>query len=214
MAEISLGDVDVEGVLIRLTRHAQALFGAVRSIGVEPMDIAYAGGEGPEDLAMTLLLKFLDPQDNSVRWHESRGRPTTDGVYALLRTALDRDFLDLKKSKRYKTTVYLEREDGDRSQELTLDQLAVYLQTPEGALLKQERRQAIIEQFSDDPKAQEILKLQLDEDGYNAFTNQELAGLLDTTVDVIENRKKRVNTRLLRILRRQSEGAQTHAQAR
>ena len=43
---------------------------------------------------MNLLMKFLDPQDRTVRWHEDRGRPTTDGVYALLRSALDRDFLD------------------------------------------------------------------------------------------------------------------------
>ena len=211
MAEISLGDVDIEAVLLRLTRHAQGLFGAVRSLGVEPVDIAYAGGEGPEDLAMNLLLRFLDPRDDKVRWNEGLGRPSTDGLYAFLRKALDRDFLDLKKSKRYRTTVYLEREDRDGAQELTLEQLAVYLETPEGALLKQERKKAIIEEFSDDPEAQEILKLQLDDDGYNAFSNQELAHLLDTTVADIENRKKRVKTLLLRIQRRQSEGAQTHA---
>jgi DNA-directed RNA polymerase specialized sigma24 family protein len=211
MAEISLGDVDVEAVLLRLTRHAQGLFGAVRSLGVEPVDIAYAGGEGPEDLAMNLLLRFLDPRDDKVRWNEGLGRPTTDGLYAFLRKALDRDFLDLKKSKRYRTTVYLEREDRDGAQELTLEQLAVHLETPEGTLLKQEREKAIIEEFSDDPEAQEMLKLQLDDDGYNAFSNQELAQLLDTTVADIENRKKRVKTRLLRIQRRQSEGAQTHA---
>jgi DNA-directed RNA polymerase specialized sigma24 family protein len=211
MAEISLGDVNIEAVLLRLTRHAQGLFGAVRSLGVEPADIAYAGGEGPEDLAMNLLLRFLDPRDDKVRWNEGLGRPSTDGLYAFLRKALDRDFLDLKKSKRYRTTVYLEREDRDGAQELTLEQLAVYLETPEGALLKQERKKAIIEEFSDDPEAQEMLKLQLDDDGYIAFSNQELAHLLDTTVADIENRKKRVKTRLLRIQRRQSEGAQTHA---
>ena len=211
MAEISLGDVDIEAVLLRLARHAQGLFGAVRSLGVEPVDIAYAGGEGPEDLAMNLLLRFLDPRDDKVRWNEGLGRPTTDGLYAFLRKALDRDFLDLKKSKRYRTTVYLETEDGDGGRELTLEQLAVYLETPEGTLLKQERKKAIIEEFSDDPEAQEMLKLQLDEDGYNAFSNQELAQILDTTVADIENRKKRVKTRLLRIQRRQSEGAQTHA---
>ena len=211
MAEISLGDVDIEAVLLRLTRHAQGLFGAVRSLGVEPVDIACAGGEGPEDLAMNLLLRFLDPRDDKVRWNEGLGRPTTDGLYAFLRKALDRDFLDLKKSKRYRTTVYLEREDRDSAQELTLEQLAVYLETPEGTLLKQERKKAIIEEFSDDPEAQEMLKLQLDDNGYNAFSNQELAQILDTTVADIENRKKRVKTRLLRIQRRQSEGAQTHA---
>lgn len=211
MAEISLGDVDVEAVLYRLTRHAQGLFGAVRCLGVDHVDIACAGGEGPEDLAMTLLLKFLDPQDQTVRWHEDRGRPTTDGVYALLRAALDRDFIDLKRSKRYRATVYLDKEDQNGGQQLTLEQLAVYLETPEGALLKKDRKEAIIQEFSADPAAREILKLQLDDDGYNAFTNQELADLLDTTVDDIENRKKRVKTRLLRIQRRPAEGAQTHA---
>src|SRR6202050_2499004 len=178
MAEISLGDVDVEAVLLRLTRHAQGLFGAVRSLGVEPVDIAYAGGEGPEDLAMNLLLRFLDPRDDKVRWNEGLGRPTTDGLYAFLRKALDRDFLDLKKSKRYRTTVYLEKEDGDGGRELTLEQLAVYLETPEGTLLKQERKKAIIEEFSDDPEAQEMLKLQLDEDGYHALRNQALVHVL------------------------------------
>ena len=212
MAEISLGDVDIEAVLFRLTRRAQALFGAVRSLCLEPLDVAYAGGDGPEDLAMNLLLRFLDPQDCTVRWREDRGRPTTESVYALLSKALERDFLDLKRSKRYKTTVYVEREDnaGD-SREITLEQLAVYMETPEGTILKRERRQRMIEEFSDDPRAQEIVKLQLDPDGYNGFTNQELAQLLDTTVSDIENRKKRVRTRLLRINRTQSEGAQTHA---
>ena len=97
MAEISLGDVDLEAVLYRLTRHALGLFGAIRCLGFEHVDVACAGGEGPEDLAMNLILRFLDPQDRTVRWHDDRGRPTTDGLYVcLLRTAFDRDFLDLK----------------------------------------------------------------------------------------------------------------------
>src|SRR5580704_14335897 len=212
MAEISVGDVDLEAVLFRLTRHAQGLFGAFRSLSLEPIDVAYAGGEGPEDLAMNLLMRLLDPQDHSVRWREDRGRPTTDGVYAMLSRALDNDFLDLKKSKRYKTTVYLETEgNADTSHELTLEQLAVYLETPEGELLKQERRRKLIEEFSDDSKAREMLELQLDPEGYNAFTNQELAQLLNTTVPDIENRKKRVRTRLLTIRRTQPKGAKTNA---
>ena len=212
MAEISLGDVDLEAVLFRLTRHAQGLFGAFRSLGVEPVDLACPGGEGPEDLAMNLLLRFVDPQDQSVRWREDWGRATTDGVYALLRKALDRDFFDLKKSKRYRTTVYLQAEDGaEGGQEVTLEQLAVYLETPEGALLRQERTRLLIEEFSDDPAAQVLVKLQLDPEGYSAFTNQELGVLLDTTVADIENRKKRVKTRLLRIQKGNSDGAQTHA---
>jgi hypothetical protein len=108
--------------------------------------------------------------------------------------------------------VYLETTTNDgNSRELTLEELAVFLETPEGILLRQERRAQIVEDFSDDPQAQEILKLQLDPDGYNAFTNQELAQLLDASVSDIENRKKRIRTRLLKISRKQIEGAQTHA---
>ena len=104
----------------------------------------------------------------------------------------------MKKSKRYRTTkVYLNKDSGGDGLELTLEQLAVYLETPEGALLKQERKKAIIEGSLTDPPAQEILKLQLDDDGYNAFTNQELAVLLDISVDEVENRKKRVKIRLV-----------------
>ena len=56
-----------------------------------------AGGEGPDDLAMNLVMRFLDRSDTTVRWSLNVGPPTTDGLYALLKKALWRDFLDLKK---------------------------------------------------------------------------------------------------------------------
>jgi DNA-directed RNA polymerase specialized sigma24 family protein len=206
MGDTSLADVDLEVVLLRLTRHSQSLFGAFRALGLDGVDVAYAGGEGPEDLAMTLIMRFLDPADHTVEWKDGQSRPNTERVCALLKKALDRDFLDLKKSKRYKTTVYVHDEAAEGASELTLEELAVYLETPEGLLLKKERVRQIIEAFRDDPKAQEIVRLQLDPGGYNAFTNQELAELLETSVGDIENRKKRVKNRLLEILRRQEKG--------
>ena len=114
----------------------------------------------------------------------------------------------MKKSKRYTTTIYVESaalRDGDEETTLKLDQLAVFFETPEGRSLKEERVRRLIEDFSEDPTAQEILTLQLSPDGYNAFTNQELAEVLSTTVSDIENRKKRVKNRLLSILRRQKK---------
>ncbi len=211
MAETSFSDVDFEAVLFRLTRHAQSLFGAVRAMGFEAVNVVCLGGEGPDDLAMNVLLKLLDPQDRSVRWREGWERPTTDSVYAFLRRAVTNDFLDLKKSKRYKTTFYLESEDGeDGGQGLTLEQLHVHFETPEGAFLKKERIESLVAEFSDDPAAQEMLKLQLEPDGYNAFTNQELGQLLSTTVAEIENRKKRVRNRLLRIRDSRLEGERAH----
>ena len=208
MAGTTLSDVDLELVLLRLTRYAQALFSAPRALGTEPVDVAYPGGEGPEDLATELLLRLIDPQDTTVKWKEAYGQPTTKGVLALLAKALERDYLDLKKSKRYTTTIYVESaalRDGDEETTLKLDQLAVFFETPEGRSLKEERVRRLIEDFSEDPTAQEILTLQLSPDGYNAFTNQELAEVLSTTVSDIENRKKRVKNRLLSILRSQKK---------
>ena len=210
---MTLSNVDLQLVLFRLTRYAQALLAAPRTLGLEPVDVACPGGEGPEDLATNLLLRFVDPQDTTVKWKDVYGQPTTKGVVALLCRALWRDYQDLKKSKRYTTTIYVgdaESVDGDGQNAFTLNQLAVYLETPEGQYLKEQRVERLIEEFSQDPTAQEILKLQLSADGYNAFTNQELAELLNTTVSEIENRKKRVKNRLLSILRRQTEGRGAH----
>ena len=211
MADTSLADVDLEAVLFRLTRHAQALFGAFRALGLEPVDVAYPGGDGPEDLAMGLLVQLLDPSDRRVKWRDEQVRPNTDRVYAFLKTALDRDFLDLKKSKRYKTTVYVNNESSEDGGELTLEKLAGYLESPQGQLLKQERIRLLVDTFDDDQKAKELVRLQLDPEGYNAFTNKELAELLETSIGDIENRKKRVKNRLLQILRRQEKGTRTYA---
>ncbi len=211
MGDTSFADVDFELVLLRLTRHSQALFAGFRVLGIEGLRVAYPGGEGPEDLAMELVVQFLDPADHRVAWKDGQTRPSTERVYALLKKALDRDFFDLKKSKRYTTTVYADDRSADSGRELTLEDLAVYLETPEGLLLKKERVRLVIEAFADDPKAMEIVRLQLDPEGYNAFTNQDLAELLDTSVDDIENRKKRVRNRLLQILRRQEKGTRTYA---
>ena len=210
MGDTSLANVDLEIVLLRLTRYSQALFGAFRALGAEAVDVCYPGGEGPEDLAMNLLARFLDPADLGVGWKDGNSRPNTDRVCALLKKALERDFIDLKKSKRYKTTVYAGDPSSEGDKELTLEELAVYLETPEGLLMKKDRVRVIVEEFSDDPAAMEIVRLQLDPAGYNAFTNQELAELLDTSVGDIENGKKRVKNRLLQILRRQEKGTRKY----
>jgi len=202
MAETSLIAVDIEEVLNRLTRHAQNLVGGAVCLGLD--EIALPGGESARDLASATLLKFLDPLDTSVKWSEARGQPTTSGLLAYLRKVLERDFLDLKKKKSYQTTVYVEaanHEDGrdEAKPGITLDQLAVEFDTPEGKMLRLERVKWILKQFDAEPELKEIAELQLGPEGYNAFTNQELAQLLDTTVGDIEARKKGIKLRLRRL---------------
>jgi hypothetical protein len=98
------------------------------------------GGESAEDLAIAVLLKFLDPLDRSVSWSGQKGEPTTDKVVAYLKKVLERDLFDLKKSKRYTTTIYVDSCEGDENEAgLTLDQIAVTYYSPEAEALRQER---------------------------------------------------------------------------
>jgi RNA polymerase sigma factor (sigma-70 family) len=199
MAEISLSAVDIEEVLNRLALHAQSLSAGPMCLGLD--EIAFPGGDSAKDLASTTLLKFLDPKDTTVKWSETKAQPTTATLLAYLRKVLERDLLDLIRSKRHQNTVYVETtesggEKEDEKRGVTLDQLAVAFETPEGQTLKRERVEWILKQFDAEPELKEIVKLQLDPEGYNAFTNQELAALLDTTLEDIENRKKRIKRKL------------------
>jgi hypothetical protein len=54
----------------------------------------------------------------------------------------------------------------------------------------------LLEEFRQEPELEAILRLQLEMDGYNAFTNLELARMLTVPVAEIENRKRRLKTRL------------------
>jgi DNA-directed RNA polymerase specialized sigma24 family protein len=210
MAETSLIAVDIEELLNRLTLHAQNLVAGAVCLGLD--EIALPGGESAGDLASATLLKFLDPSETSVKWSEARGQPTTASLLAYLRKVLEHDFLDLKRKKSYQTTVYVDAVDHDDKQEegkagITLDQLAAELETPEGKTLRLERVNWILKQFDAEPELKEIVELQLDPRGYNAFTNQELAELLSTTVPDIEARKKRIKSRLRKLAASRSREA-------
>jgi uncharacterized protein YeaO (DUF488 family) len=195
MTDHSFATVDFGEVLNRLVMYAQNLNTALVCVGVR--ERVMPGGESAEDLAMSVLVKFVDPSDSSVAWSDQKGEPTTRKVLAYLQKVLQRDFWDLKKSKRYKTTNYVDSyEDGDDNNGDTLDQLAVFRETPEGEFQKRERIDWILKQFNAEPELREIVKLQLDPGGFTAFSNQQLAQLLDTTVKDIENRKKRIKLKL------------------
>ena len=62
--------------------------------------------------------------------------------------------------------------------------------------MRQKETAWLLEQFRQEPELEAILRLQLEMDGYNAFTNLELARMLTVPVAEIENRKRRLKTRL------------------
>ena len=198
MSELSLAQVDLEEVLHRLALHARHLIAAARCLGVE--DLELPGGDSPVDLASATLLKFLDPRDATVVWSESKGPTTTAGLLTFLRLVLERDFLDLVRSKRYRATVYPDRNKEDVEPQGVdgdwFDSLPAASRSPENEAMSHKVRAWLLEQFREEPDLEAILRFQLEMDGYNAFTNLELARMLAIPVAEIENRKRRLKTRL------------------
>ena len=94
--------------------------------------------------------------------------------------------------------------------EKTLDDFIEKLESPEVRAIRTEQREQLLSKFNNEPELKELLTVQLDPDGYQAYTNKELAVLFSTSVDEIENRKKRLMNRLLR-LQRQAQGSAVDA---
>lgn len=212
MTELSLAQVDLEEVLHRLALYARHLITAASCLGVD--DLVLPGGDSPLDLASATLLKFLDRRDASVVWRERLGPPTTSGLVIFLRVVLVRDFLDLVRSKRYRDAVYPDRNLEDTGSEdyegEWFDALPTRGADPEQAAIREEDTAWLLQQFREQPELDAILRLQLERDGYNALTNLELARKLGVPVAEIENRKRRLKTRLKKLAAgRRTEGA-TH----
>src|SRR5437588_1667890 len=148
--------VDFAAVLYRLVLYAQSLSSALVCVGLQEKVVA--GGESAEDLAMSTLRKFLDPADNSVAWSKDKGEPTTDKVVAYLCKVLWRDFLDLKKGKRYQTTLYVETHSSGEEEDtgLTLDQIAASSDTPEDEVISKEQCEKVLKYFENEPELREI----------------------------------------------------------
>lgn len=203
MDEIDLSPVDVEDVLKRLTLYADWLFFSLA--GLTGGACLSGLGESPDDLAMGTVAKFLDPLDHTVAWKGQHGTPTTEGLLRFLREVLKKDLLDLLRRKAHETTILLdsqpsgEDQEGTAPRKKTLDEFASSVEGPDGQVLREEQHTRLLSRLEHDPELRDLLAVQLDPDGYQAHTNQDLADLLGTTVGEIENRKKRLGRRLLRV---------------
>jgi DNA-directed RNA polymerase specialized sigma24 family protein len=204
VAEFTFGDIDVVELLERLTRHAYMLYGCFPSPNFSPVMRCY--GDSPEDLAQETITRFLDPEDSTVKWPAKRGNPTKAALLGYLKETLTNDFVDRKRSKRYKRQVELPPVQTDDENGMTLDDLAVYWETPEAIAIRNQCYEQLLAHLSDEPDLRDLLTIQLSPDGYQAYTNEERARLLNTTVGEIENRKKRLERRLLKFQRERSGG--------
>jgi hypothetical protein len=199
MKSFQWGDIDPEQVLKRLTLAAYFLMGCVPNVAFESSLKVY--GVGPEDLASATLLRFLDPDDHEVEWDQVRGIPTMAGVIAYLKTVMKNDLIDMKKAKLFKNAVELESSsEGEEGSFISVawQNIEGSLESPESKIVRADQHNKLIAEFGGEPELQELLIVQLDPEGYQAFTNLELANLLGKSVSEVENRKKRLANRLLK----------------
>jgi DNA-directed RNA polymerase specialized sigma24 family protein len=196
---LSFDQIDPEDLLQRLTLFAYSLFGSFPDPRFEP--VIKFHGASPEDLAIETLTRLLDPDDHKVEWNAAQGPMTRDGLLGYLKTVLFHDFIDMKRKGMYKASVYmpLVSDNSGDDGEMTLDDFIAKLESPEARTVRKEQQEELLARFNSEPELKELLTVQLDPNGYQAYTNQDLAKLLGTTVDEIENRKKRLMNRLLKV---------------
>jgi len=208
----SFGEIDPEDLLRRLTLYAYTLFGCFPDPIFEPVIKFHA--TSPEDLAIATVTRLLDPDDHAVEWKVDYGPMTRDSLLRFLKTVLLHDFIDMKRKGMYKASIYMptvaDDPEGDAG-EMCLDDFIAGIESAEAKVIRRQQREQLLSKFSDEPELKEVLTVQLDPEGFQAFTNKELAVLLSTTVDEIENRKKRLMNRLFKF---QTQGRSSAVQAR
>lgn len=210
MKTFSFGEIDPEDLLRRLTLYAYTLFGCFPDPVFEPVIKFHAAS--PEDLAITTVTRLLDPDDHAVEWKADYGPMTRVSLLGFLKTVLLHDFIDMKRKGMYKASIYMptttlaNAPEGDCG-EMSLDDFIARRESPESKVIRKQQREQLLSKFNQEPELKELLTLQLDPEGFQAFTNKELALLLGTTVAEIENRKKRLMNRLLKLQATSRSGA-------
>ena len=150
-------------------------------------DVVLKGvGVSPEDLVSDTMAKLFE--DETVRYRKDRGP-----LLPFLKTVMRRDFYDLKKRSAHRTTVIVApqspSDNADDDVAPHLDGFAGHAPEPEDFLY----RRYVMEQVGDDSKLQDQVTAALE---FGCFRPADVAGLLDTTVDDVENRRRRLRRRL------------------
>lgn len=175
-------------VLRGLTFEAIRLF---RAVELGRRDTVLVGlGLSPEDLALATLAKLLDPEDRTVVFRKGEA-----SVLTFLKKVMKNDFLDLLKRKSYETTEIVDGSSTHRDGE---DGVPDTLDSFEGSSARSVDvffRDRLRELVAADAELVDYIEVVWD---CEVFKPEDIASLLCTTTDDIQNRKKRLNTVLAR----------------
>lgn len=207
MGDLAFTDADFRKVYEALIVHAHRLIGSSRLARFERVATAGECGGSAEDLASRTLLQLLDPRVHSVKLR-SDGTPMTVGrAIAFLKKVQRNDFIDEKRRERFRgpgPAPTVSDDEGEDTERSWTEDLPSNAQPVDIEVLKNRQRTTVIEHFRQWPELFEIVALMFEE-GFPGYTNQEFAFLLSTTVSDIENRKKRIGTRIAALI--ESAGA-------
>jgi DNA-directed RNA polymerase specialized sigma24 family protein len=164
-----LAGTDWDDLIRRLTVYAVFLYRA---------DIVMSGtGTAPEDLANAVVLQL---QQGRIRYDGRRP------LLPLLKKALFHDFLDLKKSAAHRTTVILEASENEEGEVVGgLDSLAAESEPA----LDVHFREIVYETIGADQELRDFACAVLE---FGASKPADIASLIGTSVDEVENRRKRL----------------------
>jgi DNA-directed RNA polymerase specialized sigma24 family protein len=164
---------DWRDVCRRLTAYATLLF--------RGDNVMQGTGTSPVDLVQNVIEQVM------------RGKIEYDGkrpLLPLLKKALFRDFLDLKKSAPRRTTTILEPHEGPEGELVGgLDSLDHHSHAEPDVLF----RQAVYEAIGDDGDLKDYVSAFFD---FGLSKPRDIAELLGTTTTDVENRRKRLRTAL------------------
>ena len=164
-----LAGTDWSNLLRRLTAYAVSLYRTDR--------VMAGTGRSPVDLAADVIVQLLQ---GTIRYDGQRP------LWPLLKKALYRDFLDLKKSAGRRTTVILEgttREDGERVG--GLDSLPAADESLPDVLF----RETVYEAIADDQELRDYACAVLE---FGSSKPADIASLIGITAEQVENRRKRL----------------------
>lgn len=153
-------------------------------------------GKSAGDFTHEAVIRLLDPTDSGVEWADSRGKPTTDSLFVFLAHVIKNDFIDAKKLPRHTRTEELAEESPVPATAPTAKRPGHATATAaDDAHVERvdylRKREELLAAAAEDAEVLSYLRLQLGDDGYNAYPPRRVAELMGKSVEWVNNIKKR-----------------------
>lgn len=205
-----LSKIDLDLLLRRLTACAGKWF--LQRGCSHPEDMLPATGKSAVDLAYETVARFIEGE---IKYEQRSSKDINSEVFALLKTVMWRDFLDLVKDRReYDRTTVMDvtadnssKDSGKSRREKTLDQFANENELPFDALNKALVLQRVMSSLNGEKELEDYVRAIVE---HGCIKREDIAFFLEISLQEATNRKRNVRTRLASWARKlNSDGRKT-----